>query len=343
MQIKKQLISEFLFPYAVSVFDGVDGKQVIVASESSGPCVLFNADGSNVQQVWEEPGGTMTIWPIPGRMEFIATHGFFKGFNSKTSHIVHVKRNLKGDFSHKTILAVPYLHRFCVVEIDGEYYLVGSTLCKDKDFKEDWSKPGSVYIGKLSKDFDKQVDVHEILGGITKNHGLYHGPHDNLAQVVIVTGVEGAFELIPPEHADEEWAMRQLLDVEVSEIRCYDIDGDGVDELITIERFHGDRLNIYRLENGSYTRIYSYPVAFGHALWCGKLFGKNSILIGYKDSNAALVLLQASERDGVFTMASTVIDEFEQATNLDVWEDEDVVNIYVACSSGKVIRYMLKQ
>ena len=344
MQIKKEVVTEFLYPYAVTVFNGLGGKHVVVASESTGPCVLFKADGSEIRQVWDGPGGTMTVWPIPGRdMEFLATHGFFKGFNAKTSNIVHVKADVNGCFSFETILAIPYMHRFCVVKIGEQHHLLCATLCKDKAFKDDWSQPGSVYIGRLSDDFDKPVEVREVFCGITKNHGMYHGSHDDLEQVVIVTGVEGAFELIPPEHAHEEWAVRQLLNVEVSEIRCFDIDGDGVDELITIEKFHGDRLNIYRLVDGVYKKIYSYPVAFGHALWCGNLFGKRSILIGYKESNAALLLFQGSERNGAFTMQSIVIDEFEQAANLDVWIDDEVVNVYVSCSSGKVIRYLIKQ
>lgn len=342
MHIRKQVVAEFLYPYAISVFDGSAGKQVIVASESSGPCVFFDADGSHVRQVWEGPGGTMTLWPIPGKTEFLATHEFFKGFNAKTSHVVHVKHDGTDGFSCKTILAIPYLHRFCVVQIKGEHHIVGTTLCDDKAYKEDWSTAGGVYVGKLSEDFAEPVVVHKIIDGITKNHGMYHGPHDDLAQVVIVTGVEGAFELIPPEDVDGEWAVRQLLDVEVSEIRCYDIDGDGVDELITIERFHGDRLNIYRLENGTYRKIFSYPIAFGHALWCGKLFGKHSILLGYKDANAALMVMQPGQRDGSFTMTSTLIDEFEQVANLDVWIDGEEVNIYAACSTGKVIRYILE-
>jgi len=343
MHIKKQVVSEFVFPYAVVTYDGPEGKKVIVATEAAGQCVLFNADGTGVRQVWDGPGGTMTIWPIPGKEEFLATHEFYKGFQSKKAHLVHVKEDGNGGFICKTILTMPFLHRFSVVDIKGGKYFVGATLCKDKDFKDDWSKPGSVYVGKLSEDYDQQLVVEKVLDGVTKNHGMYCGPHDELKQVVMVTGVEGVFELTPPKKADGQWITRKLLDHEVSEVRCYDLDGDGIDELITIEKFHGDRLNIYHNDAGTYRQIYSYPVAFGHALWCGELFGKKSILIGYKESNAALLLLQRVERDGVFSMVPTLIDELESASNLDVWQDGESFNIYTACSSGKVVRYTLSQ
>lgn len=37
------------------------------------------------------------------------------------------------------------------------------------------------------------------------------------------------------------WETRQILDVPVSDIVCYDLDGDGMDEIAIIEGFHGDK------------------------------------------------------------------------------------------------------
>ena len=238
-------------------------------------------------------------------------------------------------------MKLPYLHRFCILDVGSEKWLLGGTLCDSKASFEDWSQPGGIYVGRINDDIKKPIEVKCIYHGIRKNHGMFCGLH-NGRQVAIVTGCEGAFEVVPPGITDGAWIVRQLLDTEISDIRAYDIDGDGKDELITIEGFHGDRLRVYHESNDGYKLLYEFPIAFGHGLWCGEMLGRRTILIGYKNANGALVALQPKNCE-VLTMDITVIDELEQTANIDVYESDGVFRIYAACSVGDILMYELTE
>ncbi len=256
MKIAKTIVAEMAFPYAISVYGPDNEKRVICATQDKGGSICFDAvDGRVIESVWDEPGGTMTIWPVPGKDEFLATHQFHRGFQAEESHIVHVKRGHTGKYGYETCYTMPYLHRFTVTDIGDEKWLVAATLCKTKAFKDDWSTSGSIHVGKLQENLDNEITTTLLLDGITKNHGMYRGPHDDIPQVVVVTGVEGAFEIVLPLEPGGEWRTEQLLDNEISDIRIYDIDGDGVDELITIEEFHGSSMNIYKKTAEGYAKV----------------------------------------------------------------------------------------
>jgi len=226
------------------------------------------------------------------------------------------------------------------MNVENEKWIVGGTLCDDKDNIDDWSRSGRIYAGKV--EYPKPCDFKDIKKGIFKNHGFYHGPHDHKPEVAILTGVQGAFEVIPPAPKGGQWKIEQLLDFEISEIRVFDLDGDGVDELVTIEGFHGDRLNIYKKTDTGYVNVYSYPIAFGHAIWCGKIFNRPSILIGYNKANIALYLLTV-KKSFPFSMDVTMLDELEGYNNLDVWDDGKQFRIYTAGNNGKINMYTLEE
>ncbi|MDR1518872.1 MAG: hypothetical protein LBU23_01845 [Planctomycetota bacterium] len=340
MIITKKVITKLPLCYAIKVYNSSRGKRVMCAAQGKAGCISFSArDGSGIESVWGEPGGTMTIVQLGSEEKFLATQRFYTGFQAKDSCVIYVQRDNNGSYIQNMIFKQPYLHRFTVVDIEGDKWIVGSSMCDSKDFKDDWSTPGRVYAGRFS--YPEPCGMKEIKGGICRNHGMYCGPLNAQPQVVIVTGTEGAFALTPPKTKGGEWKSEQLLDCEISELLPYDIDGDGTDELVTIEGFHGDRLNVYKNSDGAYKRIYSFPVGWGHALWCGKIFNKRSILIGYNSANSALLLLRPKPVEGAFSMESTMIDELQAYNNVDVWDDGEKFHIYAACRSDNVIMYTL--
>ncbi len=358
MKIGKKTVTCFTYPYSVCVYDSARGKRVLCATESEGKCVSFDArTGENVETVWEGPGGTMTIVPY-GEDLFYATQAFFKGMRGGGSYVVRVKQDENGAYRTEKCLDLPFLHRFAVIDVLGKPWFVGGTIADWKDSRDDWSRPGRIRIGKMNA---QPVILQDIKSGIFKNHGMYTGPFEGHPVTVICTGTEGAFAVIPPEAEGEDWQVKQLLDCEVSDIRVYDLDGDGQEELVTIEGFHGDRMKVYKkripeTETGkvnmggtvglsadgtecAYDEVYSFPLAFGHPIWCGSMLGKPRILIGSKQANSGLFILTPKQGEDRLTMDVQMIDELEECSNIDVWEDGDIFRIYAACSSGKVVMY----
>ena len=95
----------------------------------------------------------MNLVPIPGREnEFIATQDFLPTFQAKESKIVHAKYGSDTKWTINPIMTIPYLHRFDVFMLNNKLLFIGATLCEDKEHKEDWSKPGKVYIGEISEE-----------------------------------------------------------------------------------------------------------------------------------------------------------------------------------------------
>ena len=339
MRITKKIITELKHPYAIKVFNCMEGKRIFVASEVVDKCIMFNPKGKDIKTVWENNGGTLALWPLNNKPDFLAGQGFFKGFNAYNACIARVIRNQDGSFTSKRFINLPFIHRFCVVSVKDTMFLIAATLCENKEFKEDWSKPGMVYICQLPHDFSQGCKLNPLIKNITKNHGMFVGKH-NKKDVVLITGEEGAYEIYLPDTPNSEWKYVRIFDNEVSDISVFDIDEDGQDELVTIEKFHGDTMKIYKHINGNYKLVYEFPISFGHVIWSGNIFGKPSIILGYRGANGALVMLRKKPGPGKeYNMEITYIDENEAPTNIDVLQEDDVFRIF--SSSGARERVML--
>jgi len=342
MRITRKIVTKLKYPYAIKVFDCWEGKKVFVAPQVMNKCVMFTTKGENIKTVWENNGGTMALCPLNNKPDFLAIQGFFKGFNAHNAGIIKVLRNHDGSFVTERYIDLPFIHRFCIVNIVDSKFIIASTLCETKDFKEDWSKPGMVYVGRLPDDLSQKCELKPLIKNITKNHGMFVGKH-NRKDVVMITGKEGVFEIYLAKRPDSEWKYERILKNEVSDISVFDIDEDGQDELITIEKFHGDSMVIYKYVNGEYKPVYTYPVSFGHVIWSGNIFGKPSIILGYRGANGALVKL--SKKPGKdYYMDIKFIDESESPANIDVLQEDDVFRIFSSSDGrGRAMLYELRK
>ena len=91
MKIEKRFLTEFNRCYSASHLV-VDGQtRLLLATEGEGPCkAWFGPDYGESHEVWEGPGGTMSIVPIPGTNgEFLAVQKFFKMFAWEEAKVVH--------------------------------------------------------------------------------------------------------------------------------------------------------------------------------------------------------------------------------------------------------------
>ena len=315
MTVKKTILAQLDKCYATSIMEIGGVLRYLVATEGVGPCIAWSAVDHSAETVWEGPGGTMNIVPLPGlRDEFLATQDFVPTFQAKESRIAHVRYS-GGAWTTRPVMTVPYLHRFDVCQVGGKRFFVGSTLCLFKESKEDWTKPGAVYVGELPDTLDGPFPIRPVLSGITKNHGFCKGSWKG-RPAYLVSGEEGVFAVYVPKAVDGVWETERILDRPVSDIAVCDIDGDGRLELASIEPFHGSKGCIYKETGGKLVPILEHEYEFGHVVWGGTMLGRPAFIIGGRKGNRELNLFQWDAAGA--SIQRTMLDNSGGASNIAV-------------------------
>jgi hypothetical protein len=267
----------------------------VLASESiDGPCYAYTGDSFTEKEViWEKAGGTMSLIQIPGSNgEFIAVQKFFPGFQSAGAKLVWGRRTGRGVWEVRDLVSLPYVHRFDLFALGNEIYILATTLCGSKKDREDWSDPGTVYVGKLPARPEMGVQFTPILENLTKNHGYCRGFWGQ-SPAGFVTSEEGIMALLPPKPGETAWETLWLLERPVGDVVVWDIDGDGVDELVTIEPFHGNQFVVNKKQDNGYEAVYRYPgeIDFAHAVVGCTLRGTSAVIGGIRRKNSELFIL----------------------------------------------------
>lgn len=74
MKVIKRKLADLNKCYSVAPLK-IDGQdRILVAAEKQDPCLLFDADGSELETVWEGPGASCPWWVPGGNGSFLATH-----------------------------------------------------------------------------------------------------------------------------------------------------------------------------------------------------------------------------------------------------------------------------
>ena len=296
MTFEKKVISDLTLCYCVAPLTYRGKQHFLVASEKEFPCLLFDAQGNLVDKIWDGPGGTMSMQQVPGTDGvFLAIHKFYSPNNSKEAKIVLVWPEKDG-WKVRTLVDLPYVHRFDILSRDGVNYLIAGCLKSGYEYKDDWRFPGRVCVCELPEDLPHLPEstllrMTELKGGMLKNHGYCRSVKDGV-MTGIVTCEEGVFRFTPPA-LDGAWRIEQLIGDPASDAVFADMDGDGREELLTISPFHGDTLRVYRWENGSYHPVWQYaqPVPFAHAICAAAIGGKPCVIIGHRKGTGDLLLL----------------------------------------------------
>jgi hypothetical protein len=293
MKIIKKHLDEMYRAYAVGSMD-INGEiHLLAASEEKGqPCYSYYGRDFNYRHtVWNNGGGCMSIIPIPHRKnEFLAVRDFYLKESPSGTRLVwgHL---VDGEWVIETVIKLPYLHRFDLWDVDGETYFIGATIADLKDFKDDWSRPGTIYYAKLPGLPSDGLELKVLKKGLYRNHGYSRHMVDGKPRGTFGCD-QGIFEVIPHKHG--EWEVNHLMNCEIGEAAWCDLDSDGEDELMTIEPFHGNSMKIYKLIDRKYTTIYTYPyeVDFAHTLLGTTLCGVPSFVGGVRSKDAELFYIQ---------------------------------------------------
>ncbi len=329
MKVEKKVLAELAKCYSIAPlrFQGEDC--FLVAAEKVDCCLLFDADGKKKDTVWSQPGGVMSMRQLPGSDgAFLATHKFYSPNDSAQAKIVLAEPGEDG-WEVRTLVDLPFVHRFDILESGGKSYLIACTLKSAHSGKDDWSSPGKVYAAELPQDLRIYNEINPfplkvIAEGLTKNHGFCSMEREGVVSALICAK-SGVFSYYPPATPDGAWRIEQLLDTPASDAVLVDFDGDGQDELLTIEPFHGDCVRIYKKSNDGFVPVYAYePAEFSHAIFGGTLLGGPAALVGHRKGARDLVLFQYDSAQSAYK--SIVLDH-----------DVGPANVYCYQNDGKDI------
>ena len=297
----------------------IDGKlYAFFASENpNSECYSYTGEHfENKETVWKDDrGGCMSIIPFKERTgEFLAVNEFYLKISPSASKLVWGKKTEDG-WKVKDVFNLPYLHRFDIYHVDGKDYVICATIARDKANKEDWSRPGQIYVGEIPADLENEnIVLRQIGDGYYRNHGYSRGTYEG--RDCGYFGSDYGIVRVTPPHDGKDWEVTRILEGNISEVALADIDGDGNEEIMTIEPFHGNCIHVYKLKDGKYEVDYTYPneIDFAHALVGTTLTGKPCFVAGIRRVNCEAFVLTYENGEYKVTTVETGIGP----ANLDV-------------------------
>ncbi len=329
MKVEKKIIGNLTKCYSIAPLTYQGKEHFLVAAEKQDRCIMFDLDGNEEDTLWTGPGGVMSMVQVPGSNgQFLATHQFFSPNDSKDARIVVVTPKEEGGWEVKTLVDLPHVHRFDIIERGGVRYLIACALKSGHEYKDDWSMPGKVYAAVLPDDFsdynaDCQLPLEVIKDDMLKNHGYYKVVEDGV-ETSVISCDSGVYQFYPPKKMGDKWEIIPLLNTAASDAVLVDLDGDGEKELAVLSPFHGPDISIYKKIDGSFKKVYTYekPADFTHAIYGGLLCGKPAVVVGHRQGSRDLIAFTWDEKNSAWTYE--IIDH-----------DCGSANVYHYTSQGK--------
>ncbi len=306
MNLKKTKIDDIFKCYSCNALEIEGETKLVFAGEGPGVLAIYGGeDFSEKETLWDsvdECGGTMSIVTVQGpEGYFFVSKGFFSMVDSGTSAI-YLVRYVDGEFVEEKVVDIPYLHRFDIITKDEHRYLVAASLHGGKVDKEDWSKPGKVYVTELPYDLDQPMDVEltVLKDGLYKNHGFNKGLWKG-EEAVFIASESGVHAIVPPAETGL-WGIGQIFDFPVSDVAVIDMDGDGEVEFALLSPFHGDGFDVYKKVDGSYKSVFQYEKAqdFYHAINADTVNGVPTFIIGARKDPMDLFAVQYDQESNCF-------------------------------------------
>ncbi|HAL73934.1 MAG TPA: hypothetical protein DCM45_02435, partial [Clostridiales bacterium] len=297
MKVQKKVIGELNKCYALATFKDQDGDHLLCAAEKNDPCFMYDFDGNYEAALWPGPGGVMTLEQAPGSPVLLATRKFYSFNDSADAEIVYVQK-VDRQWVSKTLVKLPFVHRFGVLRGGSADYLVAATIKSAHAGKDDWSSPGQVWVAELPAKLDgfdeaRQLKMTSLATGLFRNHGFCKY-HDQGVDIALVGSDQGVYKIQPPQDKDGDWQVECLLDQPASDMLYLDFDHDGERELLVFSPFHGSRLAVYKKIDGQFAEVYRHPeeMPFLHAIWGGQVQGQTVAFVGHRGGRRELLSIQ---------------------------------------------------
>ncbi len=347
-RFEKQVIARLNMPYPLGLLPVDEQQCLVVATEDHGPILLSRPPYVEAQEIVSGPGGCMTL-TSPGGGELYAIMGCFVGYQFQAGAIYRIARGSPADSAGATawqcrkIVDLPFAHRMEIIYRGDEQWLVAASIAAGKKDAADWSRAGAVYAAAVPSGPGGAWKPRPILEGIHRNHGWLVTRLGG-RRTLLISGQEGLFAA-GLDAGGRDWAFEKIVEQEISEVAVCDLDGDGADELVTIEPFHGTRLRVYRRTGGAWTPAWESEIAFGHCLLAGMVSGTPSVLVSNRAGSRDLLLFRwdKSARGSVFPEPQRIaVDAGVGAANMLV-VPHDGGDIIVSTNqvAGEIARYVV--
>jgi hypothetical protein len=288
--MEKKVILNIESVYTANAFKIGTETFVAAGSETKPEVYLYNLASGTSSFVDGCPGGVMSFIPVPGNPNlFFSIMGLFPPFIGAEAGVFMHSRS--GDkWTTQKAMDLPFAHRCEIISRNGKNYLFAASVSKFKENPADWSKSGEMYVAQLNENPGQELMPELTDNSLVRNHGMLRTSINGM-ETLCVSGAEGVFyfEQLP----DGKWAKKMLFDKEVSEFGLIDLDGDGREELVTIEPFHGESLNVYKRNGANWELKFSDSLSFGHGLSCGVFKNEPIIVVGNRRGSFTLDLFKA--------------------------------------------------
>lgn len=313
--MKKKVILNIESVYTANAFQIGTESYIAAGSETKPEVYLYNLASDTSGLVNGCPGGVMSFIPVPGNPDlFFSIMGLFPPFIGAEAG-VFMHRRLGDTWETQKAMNLPFAHRCEILHRNGKNYLFAASVSKHKENPPDWSKTGEMYLVRLEDDMSLPLKPEMIDNTLTRNHGMLRTKIEG-TETICISGAEGIFyfEQLPAD----KWVLKQLFDKEVSEFGFIDLDGDGHDEMVTIEPFHGEALNVYKRNGLNWELKFSDTLSFGHGLSCGYFQNEPVIVVGNRRGSFTLDLFKVIDfANGKFSR--TVMEEDAGPTQTQVF------------------------
>ena len=293
--MKKKKILEIKSVYTANAFK-VDGRTCVGAGSETTPAVYLQDLASGESSLVDGcPGGVMSFVPVPGHPDlFYSIMGLFPPFVGADAGVFMHRRKADGWETTKA-MALPFAHRCDILEKGSRSYVFAASCSKFKENPADWSLSGELYVIPLNAD-GLAGEPELVYNKIWRHHGMLKAVIEG-EETILFSGAEGIFYMVL---SDGKWSAKQFFDHEVSEFALIDLDGDGVDELVTIEPFHGNTLNVYKCTDGKWDKLFVDELWFGHGLSAGMFKGEPVFVVGNRRGPLTLNMYRRLA-DGTFS------------------------------------------
>lgn len=290
--LQKKTILEIKNVYTANAFQTPAGFFVGAGSETDPVVRLYDLDSGKAEEVHDGPGGMMSFIPVPGSADTCVTiMGLFPPFIGFEAGLFLHRKSNRGWETVKA-MELPFAHRCEFISHGGDPYLVAATVSKLKENPADWSRPGEVHVISLKENPLPPWNSTVVDKEVFRNHGMIKTVLQG-TETLFFSGEQGIFSVTPGE--DGRWEITSVFNREVSEMTFMDLDGDGKQELITIEPFHGEQLNIYKKTEQGWDLRFGDSLSFGHGLSSGLYNGIPVIVTGNRSDSLALEIFTVDD------------------------------------------------